>query len=90
MKIKHGRFFEKNFNKRIRNNVSLCKKYKQRVLLFIDNPNNPILKNHKLTGVMGNLKSFSINGDIRVIYEELDNSSVLFVDIGSHNQVYNQ
>lgn len=90
MKIKHGRFFEKIFDKRIKSNRSLCKRYKQRILLFIENPNNPILKNHKLTGVMGNLRSFSINGNIRVIYEELDNNSVLFVNIGSHNQVYNQ
>ena len=88
MKIKHNRFFEKNFRKRIKNNKPLCDKYKQRISLFINNPNNPILKNHRLIGKMGNLKSFSITGDIRVIYKEINNDCILLINVGSHNQVY--
>jgi len=90
MIIKFKATFKKNFNKRIQNNRSLCNKYKQRLLLFIANPSNPILKDHVLIGKMKDFRSFSVTGDIRVIYQQESENILKFIDIGSHNQVYNQ
>ena len=57
-------------------------------MLFLDNPTYPLLNDHALKGDQSGRRSFSITGDIRVIYRKMDESTVLLLDIGSHNQVY--
>lgn len=42
---------------------------------------------HALTGKLTGKRAFSVAGDIRVIYVELEDA-IVFLDIGSHNQVY--
>ncbi len=88
MIIKLHLHFKKSYKKRIKGHPNLEKKFKQRVSLFTNNPNHPTLKNHKLTGSLREYMSFSITGDIRVIYFELSADTFIFYDIGSHNQVY--
>ena len=46
------------------------------------------LKTHKLGGIMKDLWSFSINYSDRIVFYFLNNSEVLFVDIGDHDDVY--
>jgi addiction module RelE/StbE family toxin len=46
-----------------------------------------LLDDHALKGKMKGKRAFSITDDVRVIYVESDNVFV-FLDIGSHNQVY--
>ena len=79
--------FKKNYQKRIAPKPKLVDKFKKRLLLFTQNPKNPILRTHHLKGEMSSHKSFSITGDIRVVYTETKNEIKLY-DIGSHNQVY--
>ncbi len=88
MIVKFHSHFKKSYQKRIKGNKSLEKKFKQRLSLFTKNPQNIILKNHKLTGSLHDYLSFSITGDIRVVYFQLNINTVVFYDIGSHNQVY--
>ena len=45
------------------------------------------LYDHALTGKLAGKRAFSIAGDIRVIYVELEDA-IVFLDVGSHNQVY--
>jgi mRNA-degrading endonuclease YafQ of YafQ-DinJ toxin-antitoxin module len=40
-----------------------------------------------LTGPLAGKRSFWVAGDMRVVYVEAD-EAIIFVDIGSHNQVY--
>lgn len=40
-----------------------------------------------LTGDLQGRRSFSVTGDIRVIYVEL-NEKIILLDIGAHNQAY--
>ncbi|GAB4219880.1 MAG: hypothetical protein Fur009_8000 [Candidatus Microgenomates bacterium] len=87
MKIIFHKRFVKNFKKRIKNNSSLLNRFKQRYHLFLKDKNNSILRNHQLTGDLKGKSAFSITSDIRVIYEE-KNEVVIFLDIGTHNQVY--
>lgn len=90
IEILYTKTFLKQFNKRITPNKNLYKKYLERVRLFQENPNNPVLRNHQLKGARQGLYSFSITGDIRVIYEFTDDRKIVvfFVEVGSHNQVY--
>ena len=80
--------YKKNFNKRISRNVSLVARYRERVLLFMQDVHSPLLHMHILKGKMKEFRSFSITGDVRVIYIQENKTTILFVDIGTHVQVY--
>lgn len=88
MKIKLYSSFDKSYKKRISLNIKLAIQTQKRIALFESNPNDPILKDHPLTGTKKGLRSFSVSGDIRIIYMPVLDKEVIFVDIGSHNQVY--
>lgn len=87
MKIKYYKQFKKHFKERIPINSSLHQRFNERVRLFLDNPKNPILQDHKLTGKIHRYRAFSITGDIRLIYYKSE-YFIYFIDIGTHNQVY--
>jgi len=80
--------FQKHYLKRIKCNKNLDILFHKRVELFAVDINNKLLNNHRLIGQMKELYSFSVTGDIRIVYQWIDNEKVLFLDIGSHNQVY--
>lgn len=87
MVIRTTSLFEKHLKKRILNQKTLKNKFISRVSIFAEDPENPILQDHKLIGAKKELRSFSITGDLRVIYRK-EAGVIYFLDIGSHNQVY--
>ncbi len=87
MQIKYHREFTKNYKKRIALNPKLVNQFRKQLEKFIQDFNNPILKDHKLIGEKSEYRAFSITGDVRVVYKIVDNEIWLY-DIGSHNQVY--
>lgn len=90
MNISYHKTFVKHFDKRIKPNINLLKKYKNRYKKFIKDKERPLLKDHKLKGHMKGSRSFSITGDIRVIYRKIEKNKVQFLDIGTHTQVYEE
>ena len=74
--------------KRIAPNVKLVAAFKERLALFVKDPTRPELRVHDLVGEKIHLKAFSITGDIRVVYHQEAEDVVLFLDVGTHNQVY--
>lgn len=80
--------FKKSYKNRIVSNPKLVAKTAERIKLFQTDPSNPILKDHSLKGLRKNFRAFSITGDIRLIYSPAAKDSVIFLDIGTHNQVY--
>lgn len=87
MNIYYHKKFLKHYKKRIAPNKALVQNYKERMQLYFKNPNHPILNDHPLDSDMAGFRSFSITGDIRMIYFIEDNTLHLY-DIGTHNQVY--
>lgn len=88
MVIKTHSKFDKLYKKRISFDSSLKKRFTERVKLFKIDQRHPLLDDHQLKGEKKQYRSFSIAGDLRVIYYQISDEEVLFVDIGSHNQVY--
>lgn len=88
MKIRFHLKFQKSYRSRIYNNKKLVLHTEQRIELFRTNPDTSILKDHALSGSKKGLRAFSITGDIRIIYQNISEEEVIFMDIGSHNQVY--
>lgn len=86
MKIKYSRKFKKQYQKAPE---KIKKAFKNRRNLFIKNPQNSILNNHKLKGILKNFRSINITGDWRALYSQPKQSVVIFEVLGTHSQLYN-
>jgi len=88
MKIVLHPTYAKHYHKRISSKTNLSNKTIERIKLFQHDLHHPLLKDHALAGTHFGHRGFWITGDIRIIYERVSENEVLFLDIGSHNQVY--
>jgi addiction module RelE/StbE family toxin len=57
----------------------------EKEVLFRDNPFDPRLKTHKLSGALSGFWSFSITHSYRIIFEFVDEQTVRFYQIGTHD-----
>lgn len=89
MKTEFTHDFIKIFKKRFSSKPNIHKKFNGRVKKFAENPDDPTLLDHALSGKLQGHRAFSVTGDIRVIYYIFEDVAY-FVDIGTHNQVYGQ
>ena len=88
IEIAFHKTFKRSFKKRIKPYPELEQRFWEKVKIFRDNPYQEQLKTHKLSGKLKNFSSFSINFDVRVIFEFYGNDKVIFIDIGTHKEVY--
>ena len=57
--------------------------------LFERNPFNPSLDNHKLKGKLKRFGAITAGYDLRLVYqEEGSHAVVIFLNVGTHDQVY--
>ena len=80
--------FKKRYKKKIQPDPELSGRFKKAVELFAEDPFAARLRTHKLTGKLEGLWSFSISYDCRIICMFLRKDEVLFIDSGSHEEVY--
>lgn len=81
--------FKRSYKKRVGKNNQLKKKFWSALELFTNNPFDPRLKTHKLTGKLDGLWALSVDYDCRIVFKFLKNTDeVLLIDIGSHDEVY--
>jgi addiction module RelE/StbE family toxin len=88
IKISFNDSFKRAFKKRIQYDREMTDKFRLKLERFRDNPFDPSLKTHKLSGKLKDLWIFSVDRDCRIIFYFTDDQKVVFVDIGSHDQVY--
>lgn len=81
-------YFHKTFKKRYKKLRALQRKIDERLVLFRGNPFHSILGNHALAGKYQGHRSINITGDYRAVYRLLDKNTALFVDIGTHSDLY--
>lgn len=61
----------------------------QTLKIFENDPFDYILRNHKLSGHLYPLRSLFVDRDLRIIYSTQDGHvTILFIDVGTHDQVY--
>ncbi len=58
------------------------------ILLFCNDPFEPLLNNHPLHGVYRNHRSLDVTGDFRIVYREIEPEIALLIDIGTHHELY--
>lgn len=80
--------FRKSFKRKIRGNKKLEARFRERLALFQNDPFDPRLKTHQLSGDLQGLWSFSVDYDCRVVFSFVDPYRAMFVDIGTHEEVY--
>ena len=85
MIITYGRIFKKMFRKQTK---FIQTKFEQRLLIFINQNNHPLLNIHSLDGEWSGCKSFNVTGDIRVVFEEINEDHIELIAIGSHSELY--
>ena len=82
-------FLHKHFKKKYKKlRAGEKQKFKQRSSLFLQNPFDPVLRNHALGGRYEGYRSVDITGDLRVIYQQLSSEEVLFIAIDTHSNLY--
>ena len=88
MKIIWDEGFKRSYTKKVKNNDELKRKFWKAFRLFSENPFNPQLRTHKLSGRLRGLWAFTVSYDCRVIFKFVGKEEVLLIDIGSHDEVY--
>ena len=88
IKVSFSSSFQRAFKKRIKSNTKLESRFWAKLEVFTNNPFDPSLRTHKLSGKLKDLWSFSVEYDQRVIFYFTDEGNVVFVDLGNHDEVY--
>ena len=77
-------FYSSSFKKSIKRYLPIRTKIEKTIAKFINNPLDPSLKTHKLTGKLSSYWSFSIDFHLRILFEFIDDETVGFIDVGTH------
>lgn len=88
MEVGFSSSFQKAFKTLIRKDKSLEKIFWVKVELFIKDHEAKSLQTHKLSGELKGLQSFKVAYDCRVIFYFESHSKAVFINIGSHDEVY--
>lgn len=64
------------------------KQFNMRLKLFAEDPFHPLLYNHALHGEWQHFRSINVTGDIRAIYQFINNDTAEFVLIDTHTNLY--
>lgn len=85
--IRRHKQFEKHFLKRISKDGKLVERFEERLAAFAQGERGYPLDDHALVGTLIGKRAFSVTADVRVVYEETA-EEIIFLDIGTHAQVY--
>lgn len=59
--------------------------------IFLEDPQHPLLNNHKLSGKLEHLRSLNVTGDYRIWIHQLDEKTyeiVELIDVWTHSDLY--
>lgn len=80
-KIEHTKIFKKNLKKFPKSQLKFFIKQEK---IFRENPFDPRLKTHKLSGKLAKFYSFSISYHWRIVFHVENGNIVIFDNIGTH------
>ena len=86
MIIKFSKTFVKQRNKASK---KIQQALNKKIEIFIEDDRNPILRIHKLRGLLKDYYSMNITGDWRVVFKVISkNEIVIFLMFGTHSNLY--
>jgi mRNA-degrading endonuclease YafQ of YafQ-DinJ toxin-antitoxin module len=85
MRIAYHRIFKKRLARLPR---SLRDAFYSRQDVWLTDRRSLLLEDHRLSGAYDRCRSFSVTGDVRVIYRFESPDLASFLDIGTHHELY--
>lgn len=86
MELRFHKKFDKQYSKL---NKKIQKKVDKTIENFMKNPFSKNLYNHPLKGLQKYKRSISVTGDLRIIFKEQDDYTLVFMlELGTHSQLY--
>lgn len=85
MQVHYTSRFKKRFNKLPH---KIQQVFEKKLQIFIIDIYEKTLRTHKLKGNLSSFFAFSLTSNYRVIFQMLSKTLIIFIDIGTHNQVY--
>jgi len=87
--FKVSRNFEKKLKKFIKKNSNLKSILKEKLKILQENPFDPKLKTHKLSGNLKDFYSFWLTYEYRIVIKIYPKEKIIeFYAIGTHDEVY--
>jgi addiction module RelE/StbE family toxin len=71
-----------------RKNPQMAARFDERLSLFAQNPFEPSLRTHRLSGDLKELWAMSISYQYRLVFKFLPENKALLIDLGTHDEVY--
>ncbi len=62
--------------------------FEEKLQLFLEDPYHPKLELHKLKGTVKGYLAFTIEYNLRVVFYFANELEIVFIDIGTHDEVY--
>ena len=72
----------------IKGDPDLESAFRERLILFVNNPYKPSLNTHKLSGRLKGQCAFSLTFKLRIVFTFTRTDFAMLEDIGTHDQVY--
>lgn len=88
IKILFDPSFQRACKRKVPRGSERDKKLRSRISVFINDPFDGSLKTHKLAGRLKGYMSFTVEYDLRVVFYFEDAETAVFVDLGTHKEVY--
>jgi len=63
-------------------------RFETALAVFVENPYDHSLRNHALIGTLQGSRTINIKSDLRAVFVMIDDTTVLFTDIGSYAELY--
>jgi addiction module RelE/StbE family toxin len=88
IKVAFSSSFKKTLKQYLRKHPQKQQLITNTIELFISDPYHASLETHKLKGKLNGYLSFSVEYDLRIIFFFSSPSEVVFINIGTHDEVY--
>ncbi len=85
MTVDFHRSFKKHYKKIP---LNIRRQFDERLRLFEQDPYHATLNNHALSGERLGQWSINVTGDWRAVYFFKDSTTVIFIDINTHSNLY--
>lgn len=89
--VKKPEFSSRFLKKYDKADAKIQSAFKRRFKLFLEDPANPLLRNHALRGKYKGFRSINVTGNWRAVYAEkieYNQRIIVFHEIGTHSQLY--
>jgi len=88
IKVSYNSSFKRAFKRKLVTGSEREARVRSKIALFLYDPFDKELRTHKLSGRLKGYWSFSVEYDLRVIFYFEDAETAVFVDLGTHKEVY--